>query len=394
MKKFIHKIKILLANRIIIPRAYKKSIFIENALDNNSFTLLGVTKKGEEAADYRKFIKIKTIPENTRVLTSPHYQFGDKKIFLIKNARLIGRNALILDKKGRIIKNAISFNGKGRFGEFLKNLILKNSLTYSFFLSPFNFLRHFKPEKSLDSACSLVPLWLNYFHWIAEEIPKIKAVEYYKEKYQSRIKLIIPQNPPAYLTKTLNYLGYTSGDWIEWTYNKALVRNLIVPTFPELSKETLRWLNNRITDQVIHNKTANKKNYRIFISREDADNRRIINENEVTQAIGKYGFKAYKLGKLSFEEQVDLFYHAEAVIATHGAGLVNLVWGQHIKVIEIFGSFIQLPYARICKNLNFPYEQLLAHAENQTKNANIYIPVNELIGKIEELNLTPKQSIE
>jgi capsular polysaccharide biosynthesis protein len=40
---------------------------------------------------------------------------------------------------------------------------------------------------------------------------------------------------------------------------------------------------------------------------------------------------------MSFAEQVTLFSEAEAIISTHGSGLLNQIWADNATVIEIFG---------------------------------------------------------
>lgn len=45
----------------------------------------------------------------------------------------------------------------------------------------------------------------------------------------------------------------------------------------------------------------------VYISRSDADSRRVINEEELLDELKQMGFEPYTLSELDFEEQVRLF---------------------------------------------------------------------------------------
>ncbi|PVW16292.1 glycosyltransferase 61 family protein [Marixanthomonas spongiae] len=43
-----------------------------------------------------------------------------------------------------------------------------------------------------------------------------------------------------------------------------------------------------------------------------------------------------RLEELTYIEQVSLFYNAETIIATHGAGIANVIYGKNPLLIELF----------------------------------------------------------
>jgi hypothetical protein len=79
----------------------------------------------------------------------------------------------------------------------------------------------------------------------------------------------------------------------------------------------------------------NKKSYRkIFISREDAPARKLVNAEELFMILK--GWEKVTLSKLSIREQIEIFSEASHIISTHGAGLLNIVWCQSgACIIEI-----------------------------------------------------------
>jgi capsular polysaccharide biosynthesis protein len=74
----------------------------------------------------------------------------------------------------------------------------------------------------------------------------------------------------------------------------------------------------------------------IYIGREDAPVRRLVNEDEVVRALAPLGFEKVLLTKLALAEQIALFARARAIVAPHGAGLANMAFCRPgTSVIEI-----------------------------------------------------------
>lgn len=75
----------------------------------------------------------------------------------------------------------------------------------------------------------------------------------------------------------------------------------------------------------------------MYISRRRSRRRRLGGEERLEERLAARGFEILHLEELSFEEQIGAFHEAEVVVATHGAGLSNLVWSEApCRVIEIF----------------------------------------------------------
>ncbi len=76
---------------------------------------------------------------------------------------------------------------------------------------------------------------------------------------------------------------------------------------------------------------------RIYISRNDARLRRVVNEDRLMAILEKRGFARVTLGGMPMARQVQHFRQAEAVVAPHGAGLAHLAWCKPgTKAIEFF----------------------------------------------------------
>jgi capsular polysaccharide biosynthesis protein len=76
---------------------------------------------------------------------------------------------------------------------------------------------------------------------------------------------------------------------------------------------------------------------RIYVSRDDARLRRVLNESEILPLLNEAEFEPVALSRLPIGRQVSLFRHAEAVVAPHGAGLAHIAWCRPgTKVVEFF----------------------------------------------------------
>jgi len=84
------------------------------------------------------------------------------------------------------------------------------------------------------------------------------------------------------------------------------------------------------------NDVAIEDRKRLFVSRRNS-RRSIENEEEIIALLEAFDFEAIQAEKLPFKDQVNLFSSAEVIVASHGAGLTNIVFAKPgTKVLEIF----------------------------------------------------------
>ena len=173
----------------------------------------------------------------------------------------------------------------------------------------------------------------NYYHWITEILPKIIMLEELNIEYDW---LYLP---------TLNTFMRETLTLLKIDFSKIIVANkdtyieadiVIAPSFVSKSCYSTPWVVDSLRKKFLPhvNKTEKKK---VFISREKATYRKIINEDELFTILASKGFEKYHLEEMSFLEQVELFHNAEIIVAAHGAGLTNILFSEPgTKVYEIF----------------------------------------------------------
>lgn len=81
---------------------------------------------------------------------------------------------------------------------------------------------------------------------------------------------------------------------------------------------------------------------KIYVSREDSNNMRITNNEEVKQFFISNGFESVVLSQKTLSEQAQLFRDANVIVAAHGTGLANLMFSKpNTRVIEILNQAYQ-----------------------------------------------------
>ncbi|MBB6610433.1 glycosyltransferase family 61 protein [Pontibacter sp. Tf4] len=218
----------------------------------------------------------------------------------------------------------------------------------------------------------------NNYHWFFDCLPRLYFL---LQQVQEPIQLIMRRDLPAYQYETLQFLLQEHPN-VEVMYigehEKWEVEQFILPSFisnPQsgyLPLQVSQWLREAIWKgyQVKH--TGSKK--RIYISRSKAKTRRVLNEPELLPLLSNYGFEIVRAEELSYQEQVQLFYNTEAVIAPHGAGLTNLLFAENCKVLELHpANLVKTHYFLLCKGLGFDYTSEIGTGGDSSENFTVVI---------------------
>jgi capsular polysaccharide biosynthesis protein len=94
---------------------------------------------------------------------------------------------------------------------------------------------------------------------------------------------------------------------------------------------------------------------RLYVSRADAQDRRVRNEDEVMAMLADYGFERIVPGEHTFAEQVRRFTDADIVLGPHGAGLTNVIFSKETTLIELFGSYRNACFFALASGMDHKY---------------------------------------
>lgn len=310
----------------------------------------------------------------------PKFSFKQPFVAEVPDVTVAGPNAVAITNNGRCLLdpiNSVTHTPNRRLGGAIKRAISQ---------SPINVGKSLLQKKAPDSketvsvAAIVHPYWNNYYHWTLEELLKLRGIAHYERMTGRDVTLIIPSDPPSYVTESLELLGYNKNDYIEWDRKILAVDRLVVPSFPDLTPKTVEWLRNEITKEIELPDSETTPDW-VYISRQNADTRRVLNYSEVESVLEKYGVQPINCEDLSLEEEIRLFSTVDGVIGPHGAGLTGAVWSSDLHLLEIFNNTIKAPYYMLSYILRHTYTALSADPvgkANDERNRDMVVNTDKL----------------
>jgi hypothetical protein len=358
--------------------------FVNNAYKLNSYQVSSV--KGFCSKNNLKYSILEK--EQLREICIPHYYGSQEKeeirkavsreiyVAELANAEIVGANGFII-AGGNCLYDMAAADKDNRYDlriESLKiidknNAVVECKGTNQVFEEAI-FLVGFAPG--------------NYYHVTSEIFSRLQYIDYYEE-YRSipllidEIALKIPQyrdllekinkyNHPVipvkkghmYSVKRLIYPSYNT--WMP--INVKGGSDLRAEDFL-VAKSGVEYIRNSVLGE------AKPEGYRkIYISRKNVNNIRLLNNKEVEEIFGKYGFEIIFPENLSFDDQVEIFSQAKYVAGPTGAALTNILYcpGNAAVITIIPKEFNFHLYSTMAKLLNIQSIYLDAKIIKKGKN--------------------------
>lgn len=213
-----------------------------------------------------------------------------------------------------------------------------------------------EPTRRVSQASAIIPLWNNYYHWTVECLPRLRSLEQYAVETGTRPTVFVPRNTSQWMLEWLSILGWET-DVEPLSAEVIEADELVVTSHPEPIPADCEWLRERGLKAV--DRDVDKSSIRrVYISRTDATRRQVSNRNQLDSLLEEFGFETYVLGELTVSEQIELFASAEIVLAPHGAGLTNIIFGRNLSVVELFGPKKNTTFYRLSKLCGHEYRSL------------------------------------
>jgi hypothetical protein len=346
--------------------------------------------------DWRRLVSIQTVQHDAFDLqkselyepanSAPH-QRGDIQGFMVRDGVLWPGLGAVRTEGGKLI--AESF-----FDETSRRLALERGHTGKF------------PSVRADgAAATLGHLYRNYYHRWADSIPRIYSLHHpalrtlegitlyvdhrFSDEEMSVIRHLVPDDvaiacvdPATRVTADVCiHLPFLSTDRVghsKWFNASAGF----------LPAECMDWLREQVYS--LFDLDLDEPYRKLYVTRRNAKVRRFLNEKEVAAYLQERGFEVVALETLPLREQVRRFAEAEVVVAQHGAGLVNLLFAQALRVLEVCSDKDrQIFFRLISEARGFPHLQL--HRDGADKNADVELPIAELedgLAKLRKLRAT------
>lgn len=192
----------------------------------------------------------------------------------------------------------------------------------------------------------------NYYHWFTETLPRLFKV---RDILNKNSWMVLPHNcRKDFIRESINLLGFKSC-FIDHPFKKMeLPRVLFLPhtiASGRVDADIMKNLRNFLLDAVTENKSVQGSD-KIYISRQKAGVRKLLNEEDAVLILERYGFTTIRMEDFSWQEQVQIMKNARYVVSPHGAGLTNMMFIQNKACI------LELLPVRLNNTINFCYFNL------------------------------------
>jgi len=179
----------------------------------------------------------------------------------------------------------------------------------------------------------------NRGHFLLEHLPRLAASLDIIRQFGG-FKILVTPRHRKWQIDYLKKLDIPESDIIEASTGTVFCkRAFYVPMLCEGKAATMtyekyyKYIRNKFIDE---NKKSDK-GLPVFLSRQDAPDRRLVNEDAVFSISKTYfrGMKRVTLSGLSLNEQIQLFQEAPVIIGPHGQPFRNLLFSSHSLSIQL-----------------------------------------------------------
>lgn len=168
----------------------------------------------------------------------------------------------------------------------------------------------------------------NYFHWMAQGLPRLAMVLGATDP--AAIDRVLVPAGPGFVAETLERIGAPADKVVAVGADAPAFRaeRLIAGSMPWSWNPTPGWAIATVREAFAPERAAAGTGDRLHLTRLGAGRgrRTIVNEDAVAAMLTGLGFRTVATEGLTVAEQARLFAGAEVVVALHGAGLANLMF--------------------------------------------------------------------
>ncbi|MCX6300301.1 MAG: glycosyltransferase family 61 protein [Bacteroidetes bacterium] len=183
-----------------------------------------------------------------------------------------------------------------------------------------NLLLVFKKGSVISKAVWIIDNWSDgYFHWFTDALPRLIASE---SRISSHVILLpIRYQKLQFVLDSLKILNHK----IVFYDSKVFIRNLLLPSH---TAESGNYNVNIL--QSLRYKFGIKENLagfrKIYVSREKAVKRKILNENNLLILLESLGYEIHFFEDYHLLKQIEILQQTKTLIGLHGAGLTNMLF--------------------------------------------------------------------
>ena len=211
-------------------------------------------------------------------------------------------------------------------------------------------LRTAATDSIAEAVWLLERVFENYAHWFTAHMPKLLVLR----ELGLADRILLPQRRPQFIDDALVHFGFDPARFRTFDKTRILrVEKLTVMDTDRFRPELLR----RVRDECPRLTDCDTTHRRVFISREGAAWRRLLNEDKLWPMLEARGFERVSMEALSFTGQVKLMQETAILCAPHGAGLTNMIFcprGTHVVELADL-SFPNPNFYALAGAMELPY---------------------------------------
>lgn len=317
-------------------------------------------------------------PEGVGPIPNRYENFGGRHYFpaasvsIIPDVMITGETPVVVSDKGEFIYDR-EFKRR-KVGQAILDSCQHGCPAHR--LQKFLGRDSFTQDSEIEVGCLLVGAGdTNFHHWTCHYLTVFQAIQQYEERTNRKPTIIIPKDASSYHYETLSQLGYGDDNLMTWDGQTTKVNRYVFPTvrykpayenWMLFSPSALAWLATHMKEAIAD--TSHSYSENVYISRADATERQILNEEALLEVLGDLGFESYVLSSMSIEQQIQLFAQAENIVGPHGAGLTNIIYADDSRILELVGpddSDIKVGphYFGLANSLGLDYRYYICEAD-------------------------------
>ena len=205
-----------------------------------------------------------------------------------------------------------------------------------------------------------------YFHWITDVLPRLGLARRAGYNTASFDWVLVNGLTHPFQQETLKHIGIPKNRCLFFNKKELAyeIEEALLPSLPGVPgvvpPETVDFLRNTFSTK------KNSRSRKIFIGRGEAKHRPLIHEREIWAQLENRGFDSVDCGKMSVQEQAEVFGSAEVVVGAHGAALTNLVFCRPgTRVVELFSpAYVNPCYRDLCVAAGLRHAAVIGNGED------------------------------
>jgi hypothetical protein len=289
-------------------------------------------------------------------------------LYYLKGAYVFSNNGNIISKDNKV------------FDEFC-HYFNTTSVKKGYIFQPFITFKTQVEKIRANTALIATPESSNYYHWIMDSLPRLHLLE---EFINSIDYFIVPEKLHSFHIESLKYWGIEENRLIKMKKtDKLYFENLYVPSLPGSEGNSPLWAIKYLREKFLYFHDNSSPKNLVYFSRRNANERYILNEDEVIKLLVARGFKIYEMSEYTLAEQIKISQNAKMIVSAHGAALTNLIFASNCQVLEIFSPDYIRPdcYFTLANQLKLDYWYLIGENYYNGKKlawGDIYLNMNSL----------------